>query len=144
GLRAGGPCGASTEGARPEDSPQAHTRGHEVHRGARSGRSATRRARCGARDPRQARPRRPPSEHRTRTGAEKKTISPRPSLTVSPTVLAIYEALRSDVLRGHARPDGLGAIVYHGLIHGLSLLSQTVPESASPVATVLSLPNVRT
>jgi hypothetical protein len=52
--------------------------------------------------------------------------------------------LRSEVLRGHARPDGLGAIVYHGLIHGLSLLSQTIPELAPPVATGLSLPNVRT
>jgi hypothetical protein len=52
--------------------------------------------------------------------------------------------LRSDALRGHARPDGLGAIVYHGLIHGLSLLAQTIPESAAPVATVLSLPSIRT
>jgi hypothetical protein len=52
--------------------------------------------------------------------------------------------LRSEVLCGQARPDGLGAIVYHGLIHGLSLLSQTIPESATSVATAPSLPNVRT
>ena len=56
----------------------------------------------------------------------------------------MYETLRGEVLRGHARPDGLGAIVYHGLVHGLSLLSQTMPEPATPVATVPSLPNVRT
>jgi hypothetical protein len=52
--------------------------------------------------------------------------------------------LRSEVLRGHARPDGLGAIVYHGLMHGLSLISQTIPESEAPVATAAALPNVRT
>jgi hypothetical protein len=52
--------------------------------------------------------------------------------------------LRSEVLRGHARPDGLGAIVYHGLVHGLSLISQTIPESEAPEATAAALPNVRT
>ncbi len=56
----------------------------------------------------------------------------------------MYETLRSEVLRGHARPEGLGAIVYHGLVHGLSLLSRTLPEPATPAATALSLPNVRT
>jgi len=144
GLCAGGPCGATTEAARPEGAPQADTRGHGVHRGGDDGRCAARGAHFGARDPRQARPRRPPSEHRTRAGAEKKTVSPRASLTVSPAAVAIYEALRSDVLRGHARPDGVGAIVYHGLVHGLSLLSQPIPGSAPPVATVLSSPNVQT
>ena len=56
----------------------------------------------------------------------------------------MYETLRGEVLRGCARPDGLGAIVYHGLVHGLLLLSQTMPESGTPVTTVPSLPNVRT
>jgi hypothetical protein len=47
------------------------------------------------------------------------------------------------VLRGHARPDGLSAIVYHGLVHGLSLLSQAPAEPATPVLASLALPNVR-
>ena len=56
----------------------------------------------------------------------------------------MYETLRGEVLRGHARPDGLGAIVYHGLVHGLLLLSQNRPESATPATMASSLPNVRT
>lgn len=62
---------------------------------------------------------------------------------MSPAAVAIYEALRNDVLHGQARPDGLGAIVYHGLLHGLSLLSQTTPELAASVQTAAFLPNVR-
>jgi hypothetical protein len=65
-------------------------------------------------------------------------------LTVPPAAVVIYEALRNDVLRGQARPDGLGAIVYHGLVHGVSLLSQTTPPLAAPVHAASSLPNVRT
>lgn len=30
-----------------------------------------------------------------------------------------YERLRGEVLGGGARPEGLGAIVYHGLVEGL-------------------------
>ena len=57
----------------------------------------------------------------------------------------MYETLRGEVLRGHARPDGLGAIVYHGLVHGLLLLSQKRPESATPATMASSfVPNVRT
>jgi hypothetical protein len=64
-------------------------------------------------------------------------------VTVPPAAVSIYEALRREVLRGHARPDGLGAIVYHGLVHGLSLLSRTTSESATPVTAAPALPNVR-
>lgn len=54
----------------------------------------------------------------------------------------MYESLRAEVIDGHARPDGLGAIVYHGLVHGMSLLagsmrtgtSATVRTSSSIVA----------
>jgi len=57
------------------------------------------------------------------------------------SAVSLYESLRSAVLHGHARPDGLGAIIYHGLVHGLSLLSQAPAEPATPLS---SLPNVRT
>jgi hypothetical protein len=33
-----------------------------------------------------------------------------------------YETLRTQVLQGQARPDGLGAIVFHGMWRGLGLL----------------------
>jgi len=35
----------------------------------------------------------------------------------------MYESLRAAVVEGRARPEGLGAVIYHGLVHGLSLLA---------------------
>lgn len=35
----------------------------------------------------------------------------------------MYENLRAAVVEGHARPEGLGAVVYHGLMRGLALLA---------------------
>ena len=43
----------------------------------------------------------------------------------------VYEELREQVVREQARPDGLGAIVFHGMWCGLSLLLQTPPTSTS-------------
>jgi hypothetical protein len=42
-----------------------------------------------------------------------------------------YEALRAEVLQGQARPDGLGAIVFHGMWCGLRVLLQ-VPTAPTP------------
>jgi hypothetical protein len=41
--------------------------------------------------------------------------------------------LRADVLCGQARPDGLGAVVYHGMLDGLAVLMSVVhaPHVAS-------------
>lgn len=50
-------------------------------------------------------------------------------MTVAPSAVALYETLRTAVLQGQARPEGLGAILYHGLIDGLSVLMRTVSES---------------
>lgn len=44
-----------------------------------------------------------------------------------------YEELREQVVCGQARPDGLGAIVFHGMWCGLSVLLQT-PRAAPPCA----------
>ena len=45
----------------------------------------------------------------------------------------VYETLRGQVLQGQARPDGLGAIVFHGMWRGLAvLLSAPSPASPSP------------
>jgi hypothetical protein len=35
----------------------------------------------------------------------------------------MYESLRAAVVEGRARPEGLEAVIYHGLVHGLSLLA---------------------
>lgn len=49
------------------------------------------------------------------------------------------------MLAGQARCEGLSAIVYHGLIRGLSLLlSSPGAPSVAPAATDRMVPNVRT
>ena len=45
-----------------------------------------------------------------------------------------YERVRADVLAGLARPDALGAIVFHGMWQGLRvLLSTSTTSSTSPI-----------
>jgi hypothetical protein len=65
-------------------------------------------------------------------------------VTLPHSAQALYERLRTEVLAGHARCEGLGAIVYHGLIRGLSLLSSHTTQSVAPTAVLRSGPNVRT
>ena len=53
--------------------------------------------------------------------------------------LQAYEVLRAQVVRGQARPDGLGAIVFHGMCVLLTPTpaassSASVPRPPSPVA----------
>ncbi len=43
-----------------------------------------------------------------------------------------YENLRGDVLRSHARPEGLAAVVYHGLLGGLNVVCRQAAAVASP------------
>lgn len=64
-------------------------------------------------------------------------------MTLPSAALATYEHLRSEVLAGHGRPAGLSAIVYHGLIRGLSLLSNGSAEAAAPIATAPLVPSIR-
>jgi hypothetical protein len=56
-------------------------------------------------------------------------------------MVATYELLRADVLRGQARPEGLGAIVYHGLLDGLRLLCSSSARTA-PLAQHASPPQI--
>jgi len=63
---------------------------------------------------------------------------------LSPAAVSRYETLRGDVLCGRARPDGLSAVIYHGLVQGLSLLTQVIPECLPPEAATSSMPIVRT
>lgn len=48
------------------------------------------------------------------------------------------------MLAGQACCEGLSAIVYHGLIRGLFLLSRPGTPSVVPLATARAVPNVRT
>jgi hypothetical protein len=51
--------------------------------------------------------------------------------------------LRSDVLQGAARPDGLGAVVYHGMLRGLALLMSGPPDPVTRQLQTSSAPNVQ-
>lgn len=54
-------------------------------------------------------------------------------------MVATYERLRTDVLLGRARPEGLGAVIYHGLLDGVALLCSSTDCGASR-ASLLSTP----
>jgi hypothetical protein len=141
GLCAGRLERTAAEVARSEGCTQAHARSHAVYRSAAdrrraargSGPSSTDRDRTGCLGP--------PPQYRTRPGAQKKTIVTAAALP--PAAVSLYETLRSDVLRGAARPDGLGAVIYHGMLQGLVLL-MSGPSAPTPYQPhMASAPNVR-
>ena len=54
-------------------------------------------------------------------------------MSVRPDALPTYERLRAEVLNGQARPEGLTAVAYHGMLRGLALiLTEPFPEIPSP------------
>jgi hypothetical protein len=54
-------------------------------------------------------------------------------MSLPPAALPTYERLRAEVLSEQARPEGLTAVAYHGMLRGLTLiLTEPVPEVASP------------
>jgi hypothetical protein len=55
-----------------------------------------------------------------------------------------YEELREQVVREQARPDGLGAIVFHGMWCGLGVLLRTASTPAFSPASALRPPSLVT
>jgi len=57
-------------------------------------------------------------------------------MTVSPAALPTYERLRTEVINGNIRPEGLAAIAYHGMVRGLTVIlaepAANIPSSPSP------------
>ena len=53
-----------------------------------------------------------------------------------------YETLRGQVLQGQARPDGLGAIVFHGMWRGLVVLLSAPPPPSISSAAIPDVPPV--
>jgi hypothetical protein len=54
--------------------------------------------------------------------------------------LVTYEKLRADVLNAAARPEGLAAVVYHGMLHGLRvILTETSPSTPSLLPPALAV-----
>ena len=64
-------------------------------------------------------------------------------MSVPAAALSTYETLRAEVIRGEARPEGLVAIAYHGMLRGLGvILTGTRPNITPPsrAATVAAMP----
>jgi hypothetical protein len=57
-------------------------------------------------------------------------------MNVPPAALATYETLRAEVLGGQARPAGLAAVIYHGMLRGLAVIltEVTLPAVSAPRA----------
>ena len=53
-------------------------------------------------------------------------------MNISSDALPAYERLRAEVLTGQARPEGLAAIVYHGMLRGLAVILTEVGPEVSP------------
>jgi hypothetical protein len=141
GLRPSGLEWTVAQNSRSQRSAQAHWRGHEVHRWQAGHRASTRCPGTGSPDQGRTRYFRPPPQHRTRLSAEKKTVAT--TNGVPAAAVSVYEKLRADVLCGQARPDGLGAVVYHGMLDGLAvLMSVTAPHTSSHSPTAV-IPGIR-
>jgi len=110
----------ATQDARTQERAQTHRRSHALCRTQADRRTSTRRPGARPTDQGRTRPLRPPPQHRTRPGAEKKTVVTGNRLPAA--AVSVYETLRGEVLRGQARPEGLGAVVYHGMLDGLAML----------------------
>jgi len=65
-------------------------------------------------------------------------------MNVPRPALATYETLRAEVLGGQARPAGLAAVIYHGMLRGLSVILTDValPAASAPPAPALDISSV--
>jgi len=129
GLRTRGLKRTTPQATRPQRRAQAHARSDAVcrasHRwGGPSGRPSTRQD-----DPDRVGCVGSSSQHRTRSGAQKKTVASGHGLPLA--AVPLYEKLREEVLQGVARPDGLGAFIYHGMLDGLTLLMSATAITAT-------------
>ena len=48
------------------------------------------------------------------------------------TAIEAYESLRTEVLKGQSRPEGLGAVVYHGMWGGLGVIVSATLRQLTP------------
>ncbi len=127
---------------RTKGRPQAEHRGHGLHRGVPHRRSHFACARACPGYPERARSHGASPQYRARIGTEKKTPAPRAPVILPPDALDTYERLRAEVLQGRARPEGLGVIVYHGLLQGLSVILRSPPTPSPQPATISPKPAV--
>jgi len=125
---------------RSEGRSQAHCRSDGLHRDSSAGRCSDPCPSACTRDQSRTGTCDSPAQHRTRPGAQKKTLTPGVAAPISSAALQTYETLRTEVIAERARPAGLCAVVHHGLLRGVALLlsSQASADAAPscPAATV--------
>lgn len=136
-----------TAPARPQGRAQTHRRCHGFYREASPRRQSDVGAITGASDQDRTGLGGSPAQYRTRPGAQKKTLTSSSSAPLPATALPTYERLRAEVIEGRARPEGLGAVIHHGLMQGLAILlsskntaSLDAPDNLS--TTVRSTPSL--
>jgi hypothetical protein len=113
---------------------QAHRTGHGLHREAPDRRRLDACPCPGARNRIHTRAIGSSAQHRTRACAQKKTVAETAPERLPQTAVTTYETLREELLRGQARPEGVAAVRFHGMVQGLALLlmSATVPPASAP------------
>src|ERR1700677_3375176 len=121
----------ATPAARPPKSSQAHTRSDGVYRYTFARRTSAQRPRAISGDSDRAWSVCPSPQYRTRLGAQKKTVDVRLPPSLPDAMVATYEQLRSEALLGRTRPEGIGAVIYHGLLHGVALLCSAPDRAAT-------------
>lgn len=47
--------------------------------------------------------------------------------------ITLYESLRTQVLKGAERPQGLSVMLYHGMLRGLQILAANTPSASQPI-----------
>ena len=121
-----------TAASRSTKRPQAHARSDGVYRYTVSRPTSPKRSGALSSYSGATGPVGPPPQHRTRPGAQKKTLTANPPPWLPPTMVARYEQLRTDVVLGRPSPEGLGAVIYHGLVDGLALLCRSSERRVVP------------
>lgn len=66
------------------------------------------------------------------------------TLTGQSQAALAYERVRADVIGGRARPDALGAFAFHGMWHGLRVLTNTTSAAPHSSITPLTTPAAST
>jgi hypothetical protein len=127
GIRARWIAWPRAEAARTERRAQTRHRCDGLHRAAHGRRWIDSRSSVSRTTRNRARYLGSPPQHRTRNSAQKKTIEPAAAGDApAGATVAAYEALRTAVIDGTPRPEGAAALRYHGMLHGLPMLVETV------------------
>lgn len=121
------------EAARTERRAQAQHQCDGLHREAHRRRWTSSRSSIGRTTRNRTRHLCSPPQHRTRNSAQKKTVNPAlADASPARATVAAYEALRIAVIDGAPRPEGVAALRYHGMLHGLPMLAETAATQSTP------------